>query len=142
MSTHSSADQGRGDALQATGRLKVVRAVIVTPLVFLTVVIIGAVLISSGVLPRSLSPVLRIAGQTLPILATLALASGVVVAHRRRQWVKEMAFHFTAGGIVQIVPLFILMHHHPAILALPFAPGAFVAAYSVLERRNQVDVSE
>ncbi|MFF0204145.1 hypothetical protein [Streptomyces sp. NPDC005017] len=122
--------------------IRVLRAVIITPLVVLAVVIVGAVLISSGALPESLRPFLRVPGQVLPLLAVLALSAGVVIVRRRGAWGPGMTFHFVVGGLVQLAPLLLLLHYRPAVLAVPLLPGLIVLAYAAAERRDRADAAE
>jgi hypothetical protein len=140
MNTDTGASAGAGSA--DPGLIKVLRAIIITPLVVLAVVIVGAVLISSGALSESLRPFLRVPGQALPILAVLALSAGVFIVRRRGTWGPGVTFHFVVGGLVQLAPLLLLMHHHPAVLALPLLPALIVLAVSATERRNRADAAD
>lgn len=121
--------------------IKTLRVIIVTPLLCLILVIVGAVLISSGALPESVSPFLRATGQALPLLAILSLSAGVVLTRRQGRWHKSLSFHFIAGGLAQMAPLALLMHHYPAVLAAPLLPFLLVLGYSATERRNQADAA-
>lgn len=142
MTAHTETG-GHADAESTDpGLIKVLRAVIITPLVVLAVVIVGAVLISSGTLPEGLRPFLRVPGQTLPLLAVLALSAGAFVVRRRGAWGPGVTFHLVVGGLVQLAPLALLMHHHPVVLAAPLLPGLIVLALSATERRNRVDAGE
>ncbi|MEV6751774.1 hypothetical protein [Streptomyces sp. NPDC051214] len=114
-----------------------VRAVIVTPIAFLIVAIVGGVLITSEALPKSLSGVLRFPGQSLPLLAVAILTVGVILLRRQGRWRPGFAFYFAGGALAQLAPLLLLMHHHPVTLIAPLVPGAVIAAYSVFDRRGQ-----
>ncbi|MEU4997429.1 hypothetical protein [Streptomyces sp. NPDC021622] len=113
-----------------------------TPLAFLAVVIIGGALISSGAIPKSLSGVLRVPGQALPLLAVVALSIGVVVLHNQGRWRKEFILYFAGGGLAQLAPLFLLMHHYPAVLIAPLLPGAITLAYGAISRRSRRDATD
>ncbi|MEU1016836.1 hypothetical protein [Streptomyces sp. NPDC005898] len=115
------------------------RIAVVTPLAFLIVAITGGVLINSGALPKALSGVFRVPAQILPLLAVAALSAGVVALHRRGGWRNEFALYFAGGGLAQLAPLFLLMHHHPVVLVSPLLPGALTLGYGVLNRRNRRD---
>ncbi|MGV9880526.1 hypothetical protein [Streptomyces sp. NPDC003006] len=118
------------------------RIAVVTPLVFLAVAIIGGVLISSEALPTSLSGVFRVPGQTLPLLAVAALSVGVVLLQNRGRWRSEFVLYFAGGGLAQLAPLFLLMHHHPAVLISPLLPGAITLVYGALNRRSRRDAAD
>lgn len=117
------------------------RIVLVTPLAFLVVAIIGGVLIDSKALPDSLSAVFRVPGQALPLLAVAALSAGVVVLRRRGRWRPEFTLYFAGGGLAQLAPLLLLMHHHPVVLVGPLLPGALTLVHGALERRSRRDAS-
>ncbi|MEU7584382.1 hypothetical protein AB0B50_43145 [Streptomyces sp. NPDC041068] len=117
------------------------RVAILTPLAFLVIAIIGGVLINSGALPKSLSGVFRVPGQVLPLLAVAALAVGVVVLNNQRSWRGEFTLYFAGGGLAQFAPLFLLMHHYPAVLIAPLLPGAITLAYGALDRRSRRDAA-
>ncbi|MGW7076794.1 hypothetical protein [Streptomyces sp. NPDC054866] len=115
------------------------RIAIVTPLAFLVIAIVGGVLISSEAIPKSLSGVFRIPGQALPLLAVAALSAGVVFLHRQGRWRKEFLRYFAGGGLAQLAPLLLLMHHFPAVLFAPLLPAALTLAYGALNRRSRRD---
>lgn len=119
--------------------IKKARISVLTPLAFLVIAIIGGVLINSGALPKSLSAVFRVPGQALPLLAVTALAVGVVILNNRRRWRREFTLYFAGGGLAQFAPLFLLMHHYPAVLIAPLLPGAITLAYGALDRRTHRD---
>lgn len=136
MTTNSDSGMHREAGHEELSLIKILRVVIVTPLLWLILVIVGAVLISSGALPDSLSPFLRLTGQALPLLAILSLSVGVVLTRRKGRWHKSLSFHFIAGGLAQMAPLALLMHHYPAVLAAPLLPFLLTLGYSATERRN------
>lgn len=115
------------------------RIAIVTPLAFLVVAIVGGVLISSEAIPKSLGGVFRIPGQALPLLAVAALSVGVIVLHNQARWRKEFVRYFVGGGLAQLAPLLLLMHHVPAVLIAPLLPAVIALAYTALNRRSRHD---
>lgn len=117
------------------------RIAIVTPLAFLVIAIVGGVLISSDAIPKSLSGLFRIPGQALPLLAVAALSAGVVVLHNRGRWRKEFVRYFAGGGLAQLAPLLLLMHHFPAVLITPLLPAAITLTYGALNRRSRRDAA-
>ncbi|MEU5957313.1 hypothetical protein [Streptomyces sp. NPDC047525] len=117
------------------------RIAIVTPLAFLVIAIVGGVLISSEAIPKSLSGVFRVPGQVLPLLAVAALSAGVVVLHNQGRWRKEFVRYFAGGGLAQLAPLLLLMHHIPAVLVAPLLPAAVTLAYAAHNRRSHRDAA-
>lgn len=115
------------------------RIAIVTPLAFLVIAIVGGVLISSEAIPKSLSGVFRVPGQALPLLAVAALSAAVAVLHNQGRWRKEFVRYFAGGGLAQLAPLLLLMHHVPAVLIAPLLPAAITLAYGALNRRSRRD---
>ncbi|WP_409059060.1 hypothetical protein [Streptomyces sp. SYP-A7185] len=115
------------------------RIAVVTPLAFLIVAIVGGVLISSEAIPKSFSGVFRIPGQALPLLAVAALSVGMVVLHDQARWRREFARYFVGGGLAQLAPLLLLMHHVPAVLVAPLLPAAIALAYGAIDRRSRRD---
>ncbi|MBW5422623.1 hypothetical protein GKQ77_13800 [Streptomyces sp. BG9H] len=137
---HNGAAGAAGD-LSAEDRkvIQNARIAIVTPLAVLVVAIIGGALINSGALPKSIRAAFRLPGQTLPLLAVVALSVGVVVLHNRGRWRREFVLYFVGGGLAQFAPLFLLMHHHPAVLISPLLPGATTFVCRALDRRSRHD---
>ncbi|CAM5251319.1 hypothetical protein SALBM135S_09090 [Streptomyces alboniger] len=121
--------------------IRYARIAIVTPLAFLIVAIIGGVLINSGALPKSLAGVFRVPGQALPLLAVAALSAGVVALRRRDRWRGEFVLYFAGGGLAQLLPLLLLMHHYPAVLITPLLPGALTLVYGAINRRSRPDAA-
>ncbi|QEU92576.1 hypothetical protein [Streptomyces kanamyceticus] len=139
MTDNTTAGTGAAAALPPEDRkvIRNARIVLVTPLAFLIVAIIGGVLINSGALPDSLSGVFRVPGQALPLLAVAALSLGVVTLRRQGRWRGDFLLYFAGGGLAQLAPLLLLMHHYPAVLISPLLPGALTLAYGALDRRSR-----
>ncbi|MFJ2773604.1 hypothetical protein [Streptomyces sp. NPDC087300] len=143
MTDDSTAGTGAAAVLSPADKkvIRNARIVLVTPLAFLIVALVGGVLIDSGALPDSLSGAFRVPGQALPLLAVAALSFGVLVLRRRGRWRGEFLLYFAGGGLAQLAPLLLLMHHHPVVLIGALLPGALTLAYGTLDRRSRRDAA-
>ncbi|WP_306335008.1 hypothetical protein [Streptomyces sp. KL118A] len=138
---HTAAYAAVGLSAEDRKVIRNARIAVVTPLLFLVVAIIGGVLINSGALPKSLRAAFRVPGQALPLLAVAVLTAGVVLLRNRGRWRGDFTLYFAGGGLAQLAPLLLLMHHHPAVLICPLLPGAVVLAYGALDRRSRRDAA-